>query len=95
MGLEDEEDERQEGIPEDLLSVLLHEFFKEKGKGGTRVSKDANKAVGKYMETFVREALARAAWAREEGGMGELEGGGGFLEVEDLERLAPQLLLDF
>ena len=48
------------------------------------------------METFVRETLARAAFARveadEAAGGGEM---GGFLEVEDLEKLAPQLLLDF
>ena len=51
-------------------------------------------AVGKYMETFVREAMARAAFARIEAE--ELSGtGDGFLEVEDLEKLAPQLLLDF
>jgi centromere protein X len=80
------EDERKEHIPEDLLNILIHQFFKQEG---TRMSKDANTAVGRYMETFVREALARAAWAREEGG------GGGDLEVEDLERLAPQLVLDF
>lgn len=83
-----------EGIPPDLLTRLLHENFKE---GGTRLSKDASAAVGRYMETFVREALARAAFARveieqERGGRGA---GDGFLEVEDLEVLAPQLLLDF
>jgi hypothetical protein len=77
---------RKENIPEDLLNVLIHQFFK---KEGTRMSRDANKAIGRYMETFVREALARAAWARDEGG------GGGDLEVEDLEKLAPQLVLDF
>ena len=91
----DDRIERKETIPEDLLNVLIHQFFKEQG---TRMSKDANKAVGRYMETFVREALARAAWAREEGrgGVGEIGvTGGGDLEVEDLERLAPQLVLDF
>ena len=81
-------DERKERIPEDLLNVLLHQFFKEEG---TRMHKDANKAVGRYMETFVREALARAAWTREDAGAP----GGGALEVEDLEKLAPQLILDF
>jgi len=92
-GEEDEEDERKEGIPQDLLTRILHECFKEEG---TRVSKDANAAIGRYMETFVREALARAAFMRAEI---VSEGGGsrgeGFLEVEDLEKLAPQLLLDF
>jgi hypothetical protein len=81
-------DDRKENIPEDLLNVLIHQFFKQEG---TRMSTDANRAVGRYMEAFVREALARAAWARDEGG----GGGGGDLEVEDLERLAPQLVLDF
>jgi hypothetical protein len=91
-GEAEKEEERREGIPPDLLTRLLHENFKAEG---TRLSKDANKAVGKYMEIFVREALARAAFARmeieERGGVV----GGGFLEVEDLEKLAPQLLMDF
>jgi hypothetical protein len=85
------EEERKEGIPPDLLTRLLHENFKEEG---TRLSRDASRAVGKYMETFVREALARAAFARVE--IEEQSGAGdGFLEVEDLEKLAPQLLMDF
>lgn len=50
--------------------------------------------VGKYMEIFVREAFARAKNERET----SVKGGGisdGFLQVEDLEKLAPQLVLDF
>jgi hypothetical protein len=85
---QEEEEERREKIPPELLTRLLHEFFKE---DGTRISQDANVAVGRYMETFVREALARAAHMR----AGMAEGGDGFLEVEDLEKLGPQLLLDF
>ena len=83
---------RKEKIPDNLLVVLLQQFFKQEG---TRMSKSASKAVGKYMDTFVREGLARAAWARdgvEGGGGGD---GGGILEVEDLERLGPQILMDF
>lgn len=81
-------DERKEHIPDDLLAVVLSRFFKERGVGGTRMSRDAVRAVGRYMDTFVREGVARGAWAGE-------ERGNGVLEVEDLERLAPQLLLDF
>ncbi|KFY52323.1 hypothetical protein V496_08512 [Pseudogymnoascus sp. VKM F-4515 (FW-2607)] len=76
-----------ETIPPALLTTLLTEFFADER---TRISKGADKAVGKYMETFVREAIARAAFER--GGDGR---GDGFLEVEDLEKLAPQLVLDF
>ena len=55
-------------IPKELLTRLLHEFF---AKDATRVSKDANAAVGKYVDVFVREAIARTA----------VEKQGGFLEV--------------
>ncbi|KAI9769016.1 MAG: hypothetical protein M1835_006772 [Candelina submexicana] len=78
-------------LPPKLLTKLLHEHFTDER---TRINRDANKVVAKYMETFVKEALARAALEREE----SARGGGatdGFLEVEDLEKLAPQLLLDF
>ncbi|KAE9370123.1 hypothetical protein N431DRAFT_426564 [Stipitochalara longipes BDJ] len=81
-------DARQEKIGEELLGVILARFFAKGEGGGTRMSRDAVKAVGKYMDTFVREGVARAAWAGEESGRG-------LLEVEDLEKLAPQLLLDF
>jgi len=77
-------------IPPKLLTKLLHHHFE---NGQTRIGKDASKLVGKYMETFIREALARAAYER-----AKVEGGGAtkdFLEAEDLEKLAPQLLMDF
>ncbi|KAI3535042.1 hypothetical protein CSPX01_11732 [Colletotrichum filicis] len=85
---EEEQDEEagDEGpdntIPPELLTRLLHEFFE---KDDTRLSKDANLAAGKYMDIFVREAIARCVHERP----------GGFLEVEDLEKIAPQLLMDF
>ncbi|KAK0389797.1 hypothetical protein NLU13_3370 [Sarocladium strictum] len=74
-------EEAEKTIPKELLTRLLHEFF---AKDATRMSKDANAAVGKYVDIFVREAIARTA----------VEKQGGFLEVEDLEKIAPQLLLD-
>ncbi|KAI0485405.1 CENP-S associating centromere protein X-domain-containing protein [Xylaria cf. heliscus] len=78
---DDEDAEAKKTIPPELLTRILHEFFE---KEGTRISKDANKAVAKYMDIFVREAIARTA----------VEKGSGFLEVEDLEKVAPQLLMD-
>ena len=50
--------------------------------------------TSRYIDIFVREALARAkherARAAKNDGISD-----GFLQVEDLERLAPQLVLDF
>ena len=77
-------------IPPKLLTKLLHHHFE---NDQTRIGKDASKLVGQYMETFVREALARAAYER-----AKVDDGGAakdFLEAEDLEKLAPQLLMDF
>ena len=70
-----------------------------------RIGKEAMCVVEMYMDTFVREALARAVFEKGgsdgnngEGGDEGVDGNGtanGFLDVEDLERIAPQLLLDF
>ncbi|KAH8773422.1 CENP-S associating centromere protein X-domain-containing protein [Diaporthe sp. PMI_573] len=76
-----DDEEPEKTIPPELLTRILHEFFE---KDGTRITKDANNALAKYMDIFVKEAIARAAAERD----------GGFLEVEDLEKVAPQLLFD-
>ncbi|KAJ5126550.1 Histone-fold [Penicillium atrosanguineum] len=81
-------------IPPKLLTRLLHHHFQ---KEKTKVAKDANEVVAKYVDVFVREAIARAAYERAEtdvaGGVRSI--GDGFLEVEDLEKMAPQLTMDF
>lgn len=78
-------------IPAPLLARLLHENFEDPN---TQIQKGAMNLVEKYMEIFVREAFARAKNERElsvrAGGISD-----GFLQVEDLEKLAPQLVLDF
>lgn len=63
-------------IPPKLLTRILHHHFKDSNIG---IGKDANELVGKYMETFVREAIARATIERREADDGGL--GGEFLEV--------------
>ncbi|KAK4111095.1 hypothetical protein N656DRAFT_799391 [Canariomyces notabilis] len=80
---EDNEDLERETIPPDLLTRILYEFFE---REDTRITKDANAAVAKYVDVFVREAIARAAAERGRDGS--------FLEVEELEKIAPQLLMD-
>lgn len=63
-------------IPPALLTRLLHHHLQD---DKIRIGKEAKGVVGKYMETFVREAIARAAFERSEaGGQGI---GGHFLEV--------------
>jgi hypothetical protein len=89
----DEPEDDTPKIPEKLVSTLLNNSFQDKDK--TKINKEAAKVMGKYVEIFVREALARSAFARgererESGGIGD-----GFLEVEDLERMAQQMVLDF
>ncbi|KAG9236364.1 CENP-S associating centromere protein X-domain-containing protein [Amylocarpus encephaloides] len=83
---------RQEKLDPKLLQVLLQQFFENENGTTTRVREDAGRAVGRYMETFVREAVARCAWAKSEGREDDM---GGFLETEDLEKGAPQMILDF
>ncbi|MCJ1418762.1 hypothetical protein MMC32_005113 [Xylographa parallela] len=78
-------------IPPELLTTLLRHHFEDQQM---RIGKDAKAVIGKYIETFVREAIARAAFERSEATSGQGRSGD-FLEVEDLEKLAPQLLLDF
>ncbi|OXV07898.1 hypothetical protein Egran_04338 [Elaphomyces granulatus] len=88
-------------IPPKLLTRLLHHHFT---SDKIKITKDANAVVAKYVDIFVREALARAAYERvgenyngdTVDGLGGGKGfGDGFLEVEDLEKLAPQMILDF
>ncbi|KAB8300493.1 hypothetical protein EYC80_000658 [Monilinia laxa] len=61
---DDEETDERTKIPDDLLSKIMHELFTEPN---SRISKEANKAVGKYMDTFVREAVARVRGFGEDG----------------------------
>ncbi|KGO74882.1 CENP-S complex, centromere protein X [Penicillium italicum] len=81
-------------IPSKLLTRLLHQHFQTEK---TKVAKDANNVIAKYVDVFVREAIARAAYERAEsdGNTGGRSLGDGFLEVEDLEKMAPQLTMDF
>ncbi|PYH49391.1 uncharacterized protein BP01DRAFT_370854 [Aspergillus saccharolyticus JOP 1030-1] len=83
---------REPVIPPKLLTRLLHHHFQHPK---TKIAKDANTVVAKYVDVFVREALARAAFERREAVGEGAAVGDGFLEVEDLEKLAPQLVMDF
>ncbi|KAK1754405.1 centromere X protein [Echria macrotheca] len=62
--MDSDEEEPAKSIPPELITRLLHEFFE---KDGTRITKDANEAATKYIDVFVREAIARAAVEKESG----------------------------
>lgn len=81
-------------IPQPLLLRLLHESFADKS---TRIDKHAIQVLQKYMEVFVRETIARAALAKREAAeRGEVdEMDKAWLELEDLEKVAPGMLLEF
>ncbi|KAF2797170.1 hypothetical protein K505DRAFT_236195 [Melanomma pulvis-pyrius CBS 109.77] len=78
-------------IPPKLLNTLLHHGFEDKK---TQIQQGAMDLVETYLQTFVREAIARAKYER---GDATKKGGAAddSLQVEDLEKLAPQLVLDF
>ena len=71
-----------------LLTRLLHHNFQNEK---TKIAKDANEVVAKYVDVFVREALARAAYERDEGGDGG--GGGGTIGDGFLEVCFPSFLM--
>ena len=84
-------------VPLSLLHRILHHNFRDKDK--TRITTDAKEVLGKYVEVFVREAIARSAYESQGKGADDDDGNvgrdDGFLEVEDLEKTGVQLVLDF
>ncbi|KAK5684872.1 hypothetical protein LTS10_002947 [Elasticomyces elasticus] len=81
-------------IPQPLLIRLLHEHFANKD---TKIDKHAVQIVQKYLEVFMRETIARTAMQKKElAEKGEVDAAdAGWLELEDLERVAPGMILDF
>ncbi|KAG9837471.1 hypothetical protein KCU98_g10628, partial [Aureobasidium melanogenum] len=84
-------------LPSALITRLLHESFDDKS---TKIGKDANALTARYLDLFVREAVARATEvAKERKEMREAGGqkldDGVWLDVQDLEEVAPGLVLDF
>lgn len=78
-------------VPRPLLARLLLENFEDPN---IQIQTGAMKLVGKYIDIFVTEAFLRS---QDEMKATAKDGGviDGFLQVEDLEKLAPQLVLDF
>ncbi len=70
-------DEGMAQIPPPLVTRLLHTHF---GDEDVRMTKDADKAVGRYLDIFVREAVVRAVVEKKEREKGK---GDVFLEVRN------------
>ncbi|EPS43245.1 hypothetical protein H072_2779 [Dactylellina haptotyla CBS 200.50] len=87
-----EREERKATIPPELLAKLLKNFIEDEG---TKISGAAIKTVGEYMHLFLTEAVYRAVSNRRDGDPWAKTNAGLMLEVEDLEKITPQLLLDF
>jgi len=90
-----EPNEKEHAIPLPLLHRIMAEHWTEKDM--TRISSDARVLVGRYVEVFVKEAIGRSVVEQGGGGKAgkEADVNDGWVEVEDLERIAPQLCLDF
>ncbi|KAH9836001.1 CENP-S associating Centromere protein X [Teratosphaeria destructans] len=78
-------------VPQALLVRILHEHFKDRA---TKIDKRAIVVLQKYLEVFIREAIARARLAK-----AEREGIDAddrkWLDVDDLEKVAGHMLLEF
>ncbi|KAG8446382.1 hypothetical protein GDO86_014005 [Hymenochirus boettgeri] len=81
----DQKEGEEIGFPKGLVSKLLSENIKDEKM---KVSADALLLVAELLNVFVREAAARAArQAQDE----EIP----VVDIEQVEKILPQLLLDF
>ncbi|XP_031984583.1 centromere protein X isoform X2 [Corvus cornix cornix] len=81
----EERDGRTGGFRKDTVDRLLRLHFRD---GRTRVNADAQLLVAELLKVFVREAAARAARQAQAEDLKKVD-------TEQLEKVLPQLLLDF
>ncbi|KAM9222401.1 centromere protein X [Leptosomus discolor] len=81
----EERESRAGGFRKETVDRLLRLHFRD---GRTRVSGDAQLLMAEMLRVFVREAAARAARQAQAEELGEVE-------LEHVEKVLPQLLLDF
>jgi hypothetical protein len=85
-------------IPLPLIHRIMQSHFSRPEK--TSISADARVLAGKYIEIFVKEGIRRCVDEKKEREKSGTAGAGaavdcGWLELEDLERVATQLCMDF
>ncbi|XP_051653743.1 centromere protein X [Manacus candei] len=81
----EERDGRAGGFRKDTVDRLLRLHFRD---GRTRVNGDAQLLMAEMLNVFVREAAARAARQAQTEDLEKVD-------IEHLEKVLPQLLLDF
>ena len=70
----------------------MHESFTQTDTG---LSRGAQTLMARYIDVFVREAVARAAEEQRRKGGGDEDVGGTWVDAADLEAVVPGLLMDF
>jgi hypothetical protein len=89
--LQDDPDEHS--IPRALITRILFSGFQDKN---TKIGKEALGIVEMYMRLFVKESIARTRQeAKNRDGASPGNINDDWLQVDDLEKIAPQLILDF
>jgi hypothetical protein len=86
-----EDDDEAPAIPRPLLTRILHHGFND---SNMKINKEAMSVVELYTRIFVKEAMARSKQENKTQ-TGNIDMDTVWLQVEDLEKVAPQLLLDF
>ncbi|XP_075296788.1 centromere protein X [Opisthocomus hoazin] len=81
----EEREGRAGGFRKETVDRLLRLHFRD---GKTRVNGDAQLLMAEMLNVFVREAAARAARQAQAEGLQKVD-------VEHVEKVLPQLLLDF
>ncbi|KAF2726364.1 hypothetical protein K431DRAFT_213928 [Polychaeton citri CBS 116435] len=86
--------EANDSIPRPLLARILHEHFDDPQ---TKIDKQAIQVLDQYLEIFMRETIARSSLQKKEDvAQGTAsQSDAGWLELKDLEKVAPGMLLDF
>ncbi|KAI8889013.1 hypothetical protein K501DRAFT_6720 [Backusella circina FSU 941] len=81
-------DDRPLGVNQDVLNSILKSNFK---KRQTKINKDALKLASQFIGLLVSEAVNRSAEDLDESNPPDNT----TIDTEQLERILPQLLLDF
>lgn len=87
-----EDDPEDHAIPRALITRIIHQGLNDKNM---KISKEAVGAMEMYTKIFVKEAIARSKQSSSDNTDGVPGIDDGWLQVEDLEKIAPQLVLDF